>query len=116
VPGYVVHQNAAMTCMHGGAVSVAPVQTRVLVSALAVATVPSQLTVAGCVFTLPNGTPHPCVLVKWANPASRVTVMGQPALLQAPPTGSGNGVCQAADQAPQGVPNVATVQQRVIAT
>jgi hypothetical protein len=113
VPGFLVTKATAMTCSHLAPVQIVPTQTRVLAMGAPVATVPSQLLVAACPFP-PSGTPHPCVLVRWANVAGRVTVMGQPALLQASPAGSGDGVGQAVDQAPQGPPVVGAVQARAV--
>jgi hypothetical protein len=52
--------------------------------------------------------PQPCVKVQWATPATRVKVLGQPVLLQ-----SSSGVCQSAEQIPQGAPVIAATQTRV---
>jgi hypothetical protein len=48
-------------------------------------------------------------------PSGRVLVMGQPAMLL-PSPGVGPGICQSAEQIPQGPPVVSAVQPRVIAT
>jgi hypothetical protein len=115
VPGFLVTKGTVMTCSHLAPVQVATPNTRVLAMGLpvAVATLPSSLVVTGCPFP-PSGTPHPCVLVQWGNVAGRVKVMGMPALLQASPAGSGDGVGQAVDQAPQG-PAIVSVQQARVA-
>ncbi|WP_217995211.1 hypothetical protein, partial [Methylogaea oryzae] len=67
-------------------------------------------------FQIPVGAgtkPQPCVTVKWLMPSTRFLVGGQPvALLPAP--GAGPGLCQSAEQIPQGPPMVSTVQTRVI--
>ena len=103
MPGFVLTTAAVLTCPHGGKVTVLPSQTRVLADSALIATATSQITVAGCTFTTP------CVTVQWANASPRVLVSGQAVLLQAPPTGPGNGAC-APTPAP---PVVAVVQPRV---
>lgn len=110
-----MHVNAAMQCMHGAPVMIAPSQTRVLVMGQPVATMVSMMTVAGCPFTVPPGKPQPCVLIKWLMPAARVMVMGQPAAV-VPAPGPGPGICQSPEQIPQGLPIVGFVQSRVIGT
>jgi len=67
--------------------------------------------VAGCPFTIPGPKPQPCVTIRWA-PAARVFINGQPAVVQVP--GPGQGICQSAEQIPQGPPVVAAVQTRVV--
>jgi hypothetical protein len=115
MPGYVVHSAAGISCLHQGVVPLTPVP-RVLVDNVPVTTVSpgARMTpVVGCIFTV--GTkPQPCVVVEWANVSKRVTVMGQPLYLQAPP-GPGNGLCKSAEQAPQGVPTLKKLQLRVSA-
>jgi hypothetical protein len=87
----------------------------VLVSGQPVATMSSQIVVAGCPFTVPPGKPQPCVLVKWLMPTARVLVMGQPAMVL-PSPGPGPGLCLSPEQIPQGPPIVSAVQPRVLAT
>jgi hypothetical protein len=116
MPGLLLHVGAVMQCTHVAQVTLAPGQTRVLVSGQPVATVSNLLTVAGCPFQVPVGAgtkPQPCVKVQWLLMSSRVLVGGQPALLQ-PAPGSGSGLCQSAEQIPQGPPVVATLQTRVM--
>ena len=57
---------------------------------------------------MPTGKPQPCVMVKWLVAAARIMVGGKPAVLQ-----NSVGVCQSAEQIPQGPPNVAMTQIRV---
>ncbi len=119
MPGFLLHANAAMTCIHvSGQAKIAPVQTRVLVSTQPVATIPPgppTIAVAGCPFTLPNGKPQPCVTVRWSMPTARVLIMGLPAMVAANP-GPGPGVCQSVEQLPQGAPIGGAMQTRVIAS
>jgi hypothetical protein len=111
MPGPLYHLGATATCPHGGPVSVITSNARVLVSGQPVAILTDTYPVAGCAFTLPNGKPQPCVLTRWLVPAVRVTVMGQPVILQ-----TSTGICQSAEQIPQGPPIVVATQPRVIGT
>lgn len=111
MPGPLVHVGATATCPHAGQVTVVPANTRVLASGQPVATMGDQFPIAGCPFTLPNGKPQPCVKVQWLVPATRVQVNGQPVILQA-----STGICQSAEQVPQGPPIVSTTQPRVVGT
>jgi len=116
MPGFLMHVGAVVMCTHAGPATVAPSQPRVLVSGQPIATMASLITVAGCPFQIPvpGGTkPQPCVLVKWLMPSTRFLVSGQPAML-IPAPGTGPGLCQSAEQIPQGPPNVSVVQARVI--
>jgi hypothetical protein len=115
MPGFLFHVGAGVQCTHGGVVTTTPTQPRVVVNGLSVATTANLLTVAGCVFTVPGPKPQPCVRVQWANVSTRVLVNGVPPLLQTG-TGPGGGICQSAEQIPQGPPIVSAVQSRVTAT
>lgn len=108
--GPIAHVGAGIMCMHGGPVTVAPGSPRVLLSGMPAATMTDQYVVAGCLFTLPGGVVHPCVLVRWLVPATRVFVNGTPVITQ-----GSVGLGVAADQAPQGPPTVASTQPRVVA-
>lgn len=111
MPGYLLHVNAAVNCSHAAKANIASTNIRVKVSGMAVATLNDITTVAGCPFQVPIGTgtkPQPCVKVQWSTPAMRVKINGQPALLS-----TSSGLCQSAEQIPQGPPTVVTTQMRV---
>jgi hypothetical protein len=108
MPGYLFHVGASAACFHGGQVSVVTSNTRVLVSGMAVATLADLFPVAGCIFTVPGPKAQPCVRIQWLQPATRVFINGQPAILQ---TSSGVGL--SAEQIPQGPPTILTTQTRV---
>lgn len=110
MPGPVYHLGAVAICPHGGQVAVVQPSPRVTVSGMPVAVVTDPSLVAGCVFTI--GTkPSPCLRVQWLAPATRVTSMGQPVLLQ-----TSSGLCLSPEQAPQGPPTILSTQPRVIGT
>ena len=115
MPGFLLHTGATMNCPHVAPVTIPPSQTRVVVSGMFVATASDQLTVAGCLYQIPTPggpVPQPCVPVQWANISARVMVTMQFVLLQAPPEGTGNGICLSATMIPAGPPVVAAMQQR----
>lgn len=103
-----LHVSATVLCTHGGQASIIPSQVRVRVSGQIVAVQSDLTTVAGCPFTVPGPKPQPCVTVRWITAATRVRASGQPVLLQ-----NSVGLCQSAEQAPQGAPNVVVTQMRV---
>jgi len=118
MPGFLLHVNAVMQCTHMATAQITPSQPRVVVSGQPVATMASQIAVAGCPFQIPIGTgtkPQPCVTVKWTMPSTRFVVGGQPAALLLS-LGTGPGVCLSVEQIPQGPPTVPTAQIRVIGT
>lgn len=108
MPGFLLHVGATANCPHGGQVSIISANTRVLVSGQPVATLSDTYLIAGCPFTVPPSKPQPCVKVQWLVPASRVMVGGQPVILQ-----TSTGMCQSAEQIPQGAPTVVATQMRV---
>lgn len=110
MPGFLFHSQAVAMCPHGGQITVIPSNARVLVMGMPAATVSDIGVVAGCVFAV-GPKPQPCVTARWFVPATRVLINGQPALIQ-PSTG----LCQSAEQIPNGPPIIASTQTRVIAT
>jgi hypothetical protein len=110
MPGFLIHVGATTICPHGGQISIASTNTRVFVGSKQqpVAIQSDTFNVAGCAFTVPTGKPQPCVTVKWLVAATRIMVGGKLVVLQ-----NSVGVCQSADQIPQGPPNVAMTQIRV---
>jgi hypothetical protein len=116
MPGFLLHVNAVVNCTHLAKATVAPSQTRVLVNGQPIANISAQIAVAGCPFQVPapSGTkPQPCVTIKWTMPSTRFLVAGKPAAL-VPSPGPGPGICQSAEQIPQGPPTVLSVESRVI--
>jgi hypothetical protein len=108
--GYLLHVGISAICPHGGQVSEISSNVRVSISNQKVVTSADTFPIAGCAFNI-SGVPHPCVIVKWIVPASRVFVGAQPVLLS-----TSTGLCQAADQVPQGPPSILNTQLRVKGT
>jgi hypothetical protein len=112
MPGFLIQVGGIINCFHQtGLVTPTLVNPpRVKVNgAQQVLTTPELLVVAGCLFNV-SGAPHPCVKVQ-VEAAARVKINGQPAAILTP-----TALCVAADQVPQGIPNSAATQKRVIAT
>jgi uncharacterized Zn-binding protein involved in type VI secretion len=106
-----LHVGAVAQCPHGGQVSIQSGNTRVKVGGQAVALQNDTYTISACPFQIPTPggpKPQPCVIVRWVKPALRVKVNGQPVILK-----TSIGLCQSAEQIPQGPPNVTTTQMRV---
>ena len=111
MPGFLIQVDAKIKCPHAGQASITPTNQRVKAGGAPVAVVADPTAVTACPFQVPIGTgtkPQPCVKVLWQAPATRVKVMGQFVLLQ-----SSIGVCQSAEQIPQGNAIIATTQLRV---
>jgi hypothetical protein len=112
VPSELYHVGATAMCPHAGNISTVSSNVRVKVSGNAVATMADASMVAGCSFSVPpTPKPQPCVKVQWLVPAVRVKVMGNQVLLK-----TSGGLCQSAEQIPQGPPNVVATQIRVKGT
>lgn len=105
---FLLTSSSQIICPHAGQVSVIPSNFRVKAMGSPVATMGDQYLIAGCAFTIPPGKPQPCIKVQWLVPATRVRVGGQPVLLQ-----NSSGLCQSAEQIPQGPPNAVVTQMRV---
>lgn len=109
MPGGTLYQvGASVLCPHGGQVLASPGNIRVKLSGQPATTMADIFSVAGCAFTVPGPKPQPCVVVKWLVPATRVKAGGIPVILK-----TSSGVCQSAEQAPQGSPTVIATQVRV---
>lgn len=107
----VLTQTSTVLCPHGVPAQHVPSQVRVMANHAPMLVLADLGVVAGCPFTLPPGTPSPCVSVQWLVPATRVRVSGQFVLLQ-----SSSGLAKSPAQVPQGPPNVAVAETRVMAT
>jgi hypothetical protein len=106
-----LHVGAVVQCPHVGQVNATTKNRQVKVGGQFVVTIQDTFTIAGCPFQVPAGVttkPQPCVKVQWIKSATRVRVKGKFVLLQ-----DSQGICQSAEQIPQGPPSVKTVQIRV---
>jgi len=96
---------SSLLCPHGGTVSAVSANTRAKAGDFVLRS-SDTFTIAGCPFTLPSG-PHPCMTVQWIVAALRTKVLGDPVL-----TSDSVGLCNAADQAPQGTVLINSTQTK----
>ncbi len=82
MPGYLAHVGALIQCAHQGPAQVITTNTRVMVSGQPVALQNDQYPISGCPWTVPPGSPMPCVMAQFTVAAVRVKVMGQPVVLK----------------------------------
>ena len=111
MPGFILNIASSVNCTHGAKATIAPGQPRVKIGGQFAAVLNDLTTVAGCPFQIPVGAgtkPQPCVKVQWTVPATRVKVNQQFVLVQ-----SSTGLCQSAEQIPQGPPIIAATQVQV---
>lgn len=102
-----LHVDATVLCAHGGQAKATAPNPRVKVGGQATVLQTAPWTVSGCPFTLPSGTPMPCVTAQWSTGTLRVTSGNQPLLLQ-----NSQATC-----IPNGTPvNIVVTQMRVTAT
>jgi hypothetical protein len=101
-----------MMCPHGGLVSISALQATAKAAA-AIVRPGDVFTVAGCALNV-SGAPHPCVIVEWQSPATRVKAgdRGSAAFVL---TTASIGLCKAGDQAPQGTVLIQQTQTRASA-
>jgi hypothetical protein len=112
MPGFLLHVGATVQCMHAAPATGTTTNTRVFINGQPAVTMTDVFTVAGCPFTIPGPKPQPCVTIRWLPAAAgRVFINGQPAVVRV--QGPGPGICQSAEQIPQGLPIVSAIQTRV---
>jgi hypothetical protein len=103
-----LNRASMLRCPHGGTVTITTSNTRTKAGGDYVVRMGDTFMIAGCPFTLPSGTPHPCVRVQWDTSARHSIVLGDAPLLQ-----SSLGWCVAADEVRQGAVMINVVQPRV---
>jgi hypothetical protein len=104
--GGALTKSSTMQCPHGGQVQPVPSQSRAKAGDFLL-TSADTFTIAGCTFTLPSGTPSPCLSVTWLVADTRVTAC------TATLSESDTGLCMNGQNAPQGQVSIVNTQQRV---
>lgn len=99
--------SSQMMCPHGGQVQAVSSNTRVKGGGAYLLRATDTFTIVGCPLTL-GVVYHPCVQVRWVQPAMQSKVLGDFTL-----TESSVGLCVAADQAVQGTVQVVVTQSQV---
>jgi hypothetical protein len=105
--GNLLNTASTLLCPHGGSVSASSSNSVAKADGAAIVRGSDSFTISGCAFTLPNGTPHPCVRVQWLVTATMLKAAGDLAL-----TADSSGLCLAADSAPQGSVQIANEQMK----
>ena len=101
---------SALSCPHGGTVTIASANARVSAGGAPLALSSDTFTITGCPFQIPVGVgtvPSPCVRVQWILPDLRDKTNGSLGLSQ----GSA-GLCLAATQVPQGPVGISATQSK----
>jgi hypothetical protein len=94
MPGFLLHQNAKVRCLHAGQAQPTSVEPRVQVGGQPVVTQSTPYVITGCSLPPPPAANGPCVTAQWVTGATRVLAGGLPVLLQdsqavCAPTGTG---------------------------
>jgi hypothetical protein len=106
--GNTLNVNSTLQCPHGGSIKIISTNVRVKVDNAYAALSTDQYMVSGCPFQIPIGTgtiPSPCLTVKWILSDMRVKVNSTATLSR-----SSVGLCQNAQQVPQGAVVIANTQ------
>ena len=107
MPGYLLHVGMVASCPHSGNVQASPGSSRVRVGQQPALRSSDVCLISGCSFVV-AAKAQPCLKIQWLVTASRVRIEGQPAVLR-----DSTGLCQSAEQIPQGPPLLMSTQTRV---
>ena len=100
---------SVMMCPHGGTVKATSSNTRVTAAGAPMLRSTDSFVITGCPFSI-GSQYHPCVTVKWVQTAQHSKI-GDPTL-----NVDSLGLCQAGDQAVQGLVSINVTQERVEGT
>ena len=106
--GDLLNTSSTLMCPHGGSVSITSSNSVAKADGAYIARSSDTFTISGCAFTLPSGTPHPCVRVQWLVTAMMHKAAGNLCL-----TKDSTGLCLAADSVPQGPVQINNTQTKV---
>jgi hypothetical protein len=109
--GNTLNVDSILKCPHGAKVDIISSNTKVMAAGAQAALATDQFVISACPFQIPIGTgtkPSPCVTVKWLVTDLRTSVNGNATLSK-----SSVGLCQTAEQVPQGPVEISTTQEKV---
>jgi hypothetical protein len=98
---------STMTCPHGATIR-GVASGKLKAGGAAVLTDKDGFQIIGCTFTLPSGTPSPCLVIEW-KVVDKKAKAGSGATLST----ASVGLCKAGSGTPQGVVSIATTQAAV---
>jgi hypothetical protein len=104
--GRLLNTSSVMMCPHLGTVSVTSLNFRARASGSYLVRPSDTFVITGCTYS--PGSPHPCVTVQWTTTDQSSSADGDSTL-----SDSCEGMCLAADQAPQGTVQIVFTQQPV---
>jgi hypothetical protein len=107
--GTILTTSATIMCPHGGTASATVGDARRAKAGDPILTESDTFMISGCPFTT-GSNPHPCVSIRWTAPSAKVTATHSAIL-----TTDSQGLCIAADQAPQGPPTLTAAQTQAAA-
>ena len=107
----ILDSGCTIKCPHGGQATVIPGNTKVKAGGNFALLATDTMIISGCSFTVPPGTPMPCVTIQWSQPAGHVMVNQTPVLLK-----TSVGQCLNATSAPQGTAIISGGQTKVQGT
>ena len=105
--GGLLNTASQLMCPHGGTVSAVTSNDKTRVGGSLAVRASDTFTIAGCPLNI-AGSPHPCVLVQWVQPATQSRATGDFTLTQ-----DSVGLCVAGDQAVQGTVLINFTQPQV---
>jgi hypothetical protein len=106
--GRLLNTSSTLMCPHGGSVSISTANSVAKADGACIVRGNDTFSISGCPFTLPNGSPHPCVRVQWL-----VTAMMHKAANELCLTADSTGLCLAGDSVPQGPVQISNTQAKV---
>lgn len=109
--GNTLNVSSQLKCPHGGTVQIISANVRVTVDGAAAALATDQFIISGCTFQIPAGVttvPSPCLTVRWVLTDMRATVDKTATLSK-----TSVGLCQNAQQLPQGKVIISNTQSKV---
>lgn len=109
--GNTLNVSSMLKCPHGGTVQIISANVRVTVGGAAAALATDQFIVAGCPFQIPTPggpVPSPCLTVRWVLTDMRAKVNNTATLSK-----GSVGLCQNAQQLPQGKVIISKTQAKV---
>lgn len=107
---YILTTQSSAMCPHGGTIQLTTTSNTQMKIDGAYALLQTDVhTISGCPFTLPSGTPSPCLTVTWISGATQTKVNQIPVLLK-----DSTGLCIGAG--PQGTASITNVQSKVQGT
>ena len=104
----ILDAGCTIQCPHGGQAAIIPSNTRVKVGGNYALLASDTMLITGCPFTVPPGSPMPCLTIQWSAPATRDKITEQTPLLL-----TSIGLCLNPLNAPQGTAIVSGAQQKV---